>query len=375
MEITKGKANILNILYYFKEKNIVMDKWQQFHIFDELRMHNIHFTIYNPLSHSTISEANEMLIQFMSSRSFDLFMTPHNENDLFIDTLKMIKKKGIPTLLICFDNLIIPYYHKRIAPHFDLVWLTSKETENMFLKWGARVIFNPYAANPYYFRPKFDIECDRIVFIGTPYGSRVNMINNLVEKEVPISLYANITSNDHISSNTNNTFTYLRAAIDFIRFDIGRKIIWGAAKQKLLTFNRLNENPHYLEIFPAASLEELSGLYSKYALSLSSTAARNTGILKYPVHIVNLRSFEIPMCGGLQVCSYFEELAEYFEEDREIVFYRSNDELVEKTRYYLQDKSSDLRKRMKLSARRRAENEHTWYIRFKKVFNYLGLQV
>jgi hypothetical protein len=109
MEITKGKANILNILYYFKEKNIVMDKWQQFHIFDELRMHNIHFTIYNPLSHSTISEANEMLIQFMSSRSFDLFMTPHNENDLFIDTLKMIKKKGIPTLLICFDNLIIPY--------------------------------------------------------------------------------------------------------------------------------------------------------------------------------------------------------------------------------------------------------------------------
>jgi spore maturation protein CgeB len=364
----------LNILYYFKEKDTLMDKWQRFHIFDELERHNIHITVYNPLDFSTIDEANERLGQFITDHSFDLFMTPHNDNDLVIETLKMIKKKGLPTLLICFDNLIIPYYHKKIAAYFDLVWLTSRETEDKFIQWGAKVIFNPYAANPYYFKPRMDVEHERIVFIGSPYGSRVNMINSLIEKEVNVSLYANITSNRNYTGNANHITTYLRSAVDLIKYDIGRKVILGAVIQKLTSSHELKENPQYLEINPAVGLEELGRLYSKYALSLSSTAARNTGVLKTPVHIVNLRSFEIPMCGGLQICSYFEELAEYFEEDREIIFYRSKDELVEKTRFYLQDKNSDLRIKMKIAARKRAENEHTWFIRFKKVLDHFGLK-
>lgn len=363
----------MNILYYFKEKDTVMDKWQRVHIFDELERHNVHITVFNPLNFSSIDEANERLGQFIADRSFDLFMTPHNDSHLFPETLDMIKRKGVPTLLICFDNLIIPYYHKKIAACFDLVWLTSRETKNMFIQWGAKVISNSYAANPYYFKPKMNDEYARIAFIGSPYGSRVNMINSLTENAVKVSLYSNIAANSNNSSNTSTIAAYLRSAVDLIKYDIGRKVILGAVIQKLSTTHVLNEDK-YLEINPAVGLEELGRLYSKYALSLSSTAARNTGVLKRPVHIVNLRSFEIPMCGGLQICSYFEELAGYFHEDREIIFYRSEDELVEKSRFYLQDNNRDLRMKIKTAARKRAENEHTWFIRFKKVFDYFGLK-
>ncbi len=109
-------------------------------------------------------------------------------------------------------------------------------------------------------------------------------------------------------------------------------------------------------------------------MSLSSTSARNTGILNHPVDIVNLRSFEVPMCGGLQFCAHFDEIAEYFEEGKEIVFYRSNEDMIDKAKYYLKSENKDLRIQMKLAARKRAENEHSWFNRFKKVFDYLGLK-
>lgn len=365
----------MQILYYFKEKNTLMDKWQIFHIFDELERHDCHITVYNPLDYSNIEEANEKLGSYIDNNSFDLFMTPHNCEDLYIETLLHIKQNGVPTLLICFDNLIVPFYHSKIAKHFDLVWLTSRETEEMFNKWGANVIFNPYAANPYFLKPNYYAEIERIAFIGTPYGSRVNMINTLTENRINVSLYSNTSSNtQNINSNNQSIWGYINPAYDLIRFGIGRKVILGALKQKKMGTDSLKVNSDYLERNPSVGIDELSDLYSNYALSLASTAARNTGILKKPVNIVNLRSFEIPMSGGLQICSYFDELAEYFEEDKEVIFYKSDEELIEKSKFYLEPENENIRMKMKIAARKRAENEHTWFCRFKKAFDYFGLE-
>ena len=83
-----------------------------------------------------------------------------------------------------------------------------------------------------------------------------------------------------------------------------------------------NEQLHKVEVAPSS---ELYKVYSKYSLALSSTAARNTGVLKHSLYIVNFRSFEIPMSGGLQICQYTDEMAEYFDDGKEIIFYRSKD--------------------------------------------------
>jgi len=105
----------MRILYYFKEKNILMDKWQRFHIFDELERHDCHIVVFNPLKYETIEEANEELLDYIKNNNFDLFMTPHGSNDIFVETLLEIKQMGLPTLLICFDNSIVPFKHHDVC--------------------------------------------------------------------------------------------------------------------------------------------------------------------------------------------------------------------------------------------------------------------
>jgi len=47
------------------------------------------------------------------------------------------------------------------------------------------------------------------------------------------------------------------------------------------------------------------------------------------------RSFEIPACGGFMLAQRTAEHQEYFEEDREAVYFGALDELIDKARYYL----------------------------------------
>lgn len=360
----------MNILYYFKEKDIPMDKWQRIQIFDELARQGCMVHVFNPLGYSSLEEANERVVEQIRNGAYHLFMTPHGHLDIFPETIIRIRETGLPTLLICFDNLIVPYMHEQVAPLFDLVWLTSQDTKYLFDKWGCNSICLPYASNPHVFQAMSTTEIERVAFAGTPYGSRINHLNCLLNHHVPVSLFANVNSNSNSGASSGYSFSTI---YNLLRFGIGRRVMLGAVKQKLFTLNKLNSHSSELELQLPVNFLDLNKVFSAYALSLSTTEARNTGVLKKPVKIVNLRSFEIPMSGGLQICSYSNELACYFEENREILFYRNEDEFIEKANFYLKPEQSGVRSKMKFAARKRAAAEHTWFRRFNLAFEKLGI--
>lgn len=369
----------MRILYYHQEHQTPMYLWQRVHFIDELARHGIEIDLINPLRYDTLELANQAVLETLRTTPYDLFMTPHNEELLYIDTIQSIKKVGIPTLLICFDNLLVPLTHRNVAKYFDLVWLTASENREMFTKWGAKSIMLPYGANPYTFTYQAQPEVLRAAFVGSPYGSRVNMINALLTMDVPVSLYANIHATNAGNGKANDTHSvprqidYLSTTLDYLTYPIGRKLLWAAAIQRLSPAARLMVGHPLLECHAPVPQQEMESFYASYGLSLSSTTARNTGILSTPVYVINLRAFEIPMCGGIQFCHYNPELANYFEENREILFFRSDDEMAEKARFYLSEDRTSARQTIRLAARRRAESEHTWYHRFGKAFDALGI--
>lgn len=108
---------------------------------------------------------------------------------LFVDTIERIKKIGVPTFTISWDNLMAPYLDEILAPHFDLMWLTATETMKLYKSWGANCFFAPYAANPFTYSYS-SLPINRTVcFIGTPQGSRSKMINTLTQAGIQVDLY------------------------------------------------------------------------------------------------------------------------------------------------------------------------------------------
>lgn len=135
----------------------------------------------------------------------------------------------------------------------------------------------------------------------------------------------------------------------------------------------LNDTSPNLMKMPSVSDAEMTALYSNLTLSLNITELRDTYICKHPIHKIHLRTFEIPMSGGLQLTSYTDEMASYFEEDKEIVLYRSKEEMIDKARFYLKPENETTVMNMKRAARKRAEKEHRWIDRFEQVFKALGV--
>lgn len=366
----------MNILYYWAEDESFMSQWQRMHIFDDLEHSGHKIKVFNHLDYESLDQANEELISYVKSNKInvDLFMSCVSSDLLYKESILTIKKNGIPTLLICFDNLHAPYMHKKTSPFFDLVWLTSIETKYLFDKWGANTIFLPYAANPFAFYPKPKDEIPAIGFIGTPYGTRINKLNMLTDNKVRCNLYtSSLKTTKDPSHDTIINSALLHSFFNLSRFPIGRKVILGAALKKIMVNEDELHKNEYLKILPSVSFSEMNELYSNLSLSLGITELRNTFTLRKPIHKLHLRTFEIPMCGGLQISTYTDELASYFEDDKEILLYRNNDELISKAHFYLRPDNDNLRMQIKTAARLRAKNDHSWSIRFQKVFDYFGL--
>ena len=372
----------MRILYYYIRSKSFMDSWQEVHFINELTIHGHEFVLFDPYLFPTIFDANdELLNEIRTNRGkYDLFLNAYYDTLLFPETVKQIKAFGLPSLLICFDNLHAPYIHKSIAPFFDLVWLTSFETKPIFEKWGCNCSFQPYAANPYTFYPSFGDEIHTVGFIGTPYGSRVEKINDLVNAGVNCTLYSDKTNAKGIipkkEKGLNDYLNLLQNDFELLKFPIGRKVLKAEIYKRLFVKSSfLNVRSKCLCSKSSVSFEDMKKLYSNFSLSLGITELWNTYVLSKPIHKLHLRTFEIPMCGGLQLVSYTDELANYFDDGKEIVFYSSKDEYIDKAKFYLDDSRKDLRLKMKKAARLRAEREHTWSNRFREVFSRLNLAV
>jgi hypothetical protein len=121
--------------------------------------------------------------------------------------------------------------------------------------------------------------------------------------------------------------------------------------------------PHAHGAIPFSQMLEVFGS-SEVCLNFSNVWLDGPGSRLVP-H-VRLRDFEAPMCRTTYLTGYSDEITEFYEVGREIDTYRTAEELIDKTRFYLSH--PDVAERLREAGHRRAVGSHTWTHRFTELF-------
>lgn len=86
---------------------------------------------------------------------------------------------------------------------------------------------------------------------------------------------------------------------------------------------------------------------------------------------IPLRALDVMGTGGFLLSSWQSELAEYFEQEREMVLYESMEDAVEKTAFYL--KHEELRRQIALRGKRKVLEQYTLQDRMNQIMETAGI--
>jgi spore maturation protein CgeB len=245
----------------------------------------------------------------------------------------------------------------------------------------------PFGANPHTFLPRGSETERAFCFIGACYGARARAIARLAQANVPIRVYGRSPAEIYGDGVSIKSLPALRALFAYrdgwqrvaksLKFSAGRACIRGALKRTFqnafLDLPEKHPEAGDIEYCSGPSYEDLPGVYGRTSLSLGSTELASTFVLKKPLYFVRFREFEAAMSGAAHVVNRSTDIEEYYEADREMIFYDSFDELVDKGRFWLNPKHDTARQKIREAARARSVGEHTWTHRFQRLFDELGI--
>ncbi len=384
----------MRIGVYAPMGNAFVETWPRAHVVGELRDEGHSVEHINPVigikRYGTAAEYSEWTLRYVRRTStqtpFDLFFAIAADVNLAPDAVGEISRT-VPTLLMCSDDMSVPFEYKHVAPRFALTWATSHEGHAVLKKYGANAFMMPYAANPYVFRPfAVKTEAPSVCFVGRSYGVRTKYLSSLAEAGVVTRLYgkspADIYSGNGIARTPlARAFKRSRAVASYVKeslkFPIGRRCVRGALVRSVheafghpIGRSLLTSS---VEQYPGPDFERVGRTFSENALSLGSMELHSTFVLQHPIMCVHLREFEAPMCGAVHLTNRCTEILDYFEEGKEILCYGSEEELVAVAREFTRVNRAGDRRRIRQAARKRALADHTWSRRLQQACAQLGL--
>jgi spore maturation protein CgeB len=230
---------------------------------------------------------------------------------------------GVPVVGMCLDDKqswVGPWMGEHragqidLASALDLCWTSARIACDWYLAEGGRALYMPEGCNARVYRPRSIQQDIAVSFIGAAYGFRKQTIRLARRYGIPVQTFG-------LGWNTRS--------------------VWGDEAVEILCRSRINLG--------------MGGIgYSEWLTN------------------VKTRDFEIPCTGGgLYITSYNPDLALHFDIGKEIVCYRTNDEMVELIRYYLAhpDEAACIARR----GRERCLAEHRWLHRYIKICHTLGI--
>lgn len=263
----------------------------------------------------------QVATEWSRQRRFDVVFTYLSGAQMTVEALRGLQDLGAPMVNLALNDKEAFVGRIRrgsaagardICRFFDLCWTSTRDALEKYVVEGATPIYLPEGANPHVHRPCDEEKIYEVSFVGQCYGDRPEVVSRL-----------------------------RRAGVRVETFGPG----WPNG---------------------ALSTEDMVRTWSRSRINLGFG-----GVLGHKdTFCLKGRDFEVPMSGGLYLTEHHEELAAFYDIDREIVTYKGFDDLLKKIRYLLANPIEA--EAVRLAGRQRALREHTWEMRFERVFRLLG---
>ncbi len=298
------------------------------------------------------------------NKPVEFILTYYSSSHITPDAIDELRRLGPPVINFSCNNAHQFHLVSEISPHFDFCMVPEKQALEKYRSVGANPLHIQMAANPDFYRPYKTRLCYDATFVGQKYLNRNEYIHYLYNKGVSAKVWGPNWRPITPLWNDGNL-------IKSIRHLPGRLLLRHQQWQKWKESQ--NTDPFYLPENVCRGIlsdNNMVRLYSKSKISLNFSEVKDevTGEIK---RHIRLRDFEGPMSGTLYMTGYQEELAEYYEIGKEIVCYDTKEELLDKINYYL--KHPHEQDKIRKAGFRRARRNHTWELRFEKLFKMIGM--
>ena len=323
----KGNLNILAIYHHYNWENESLKP--SLEKFGQVR----HYDWFENFNHqrkdwykSIKAKMNEDLVnqvkQWIRDDSTDVIFTYLSGELVSPDTIQKLSSFGVPTVNLSLNDKETfigktkngqPIGMKNICRYFDLCLTSTEDALKKYCVEGALPVYLPEGANPEIHKPHDVEKTIDVSFVGQCYGNRPTIIQTLKDRGIHVEAFG-----------------------------------YGWPSGPLST-------------------EDMIRMYSKTKINLGFGGVAG----HQDTYCLKGRDFEITMSGGLYLTEYNPELEKVYDIGNEIITYTNFDDLVAKIRYLLSNPEEA--ERVRKRGFQRAHTEHTWEMRFEKIFMLMGL--
>ena len=291
----------------------------------------------------------------------DFILTYVSDSHLEPAAVDRVRDTVAPIVNFFCNNVHQFHLIRRLAPRFTLNLVPEAEAIASYRGVGAETHFFPMAANPDVYRrvavePRYEVS-----FAGQRYADRASHLLALREAGIDAHAFGQGWSATAGGAAAAPRPAGLGRALGIL---LQGRSPFRAARDRL-EWERL-QSRHPAALHPPASDAEYVALFSESKVSLGFLVLGDSHRTRRPLRQVRLREFEAPMAGAFYVTEYLEEIGLHYEIGKEVVCFRSGDELVSLCRHYL--KHDEERERIRRAGEARARRDHTWSRRFEALF-------
>lgn len=304
----------------------------------------------------------------------DLIFSVIYDDVLEIDTIKALRKYGVPMVNYHVDLVGQWYRVLRTGKYFDRVACAQRNHWPGLKRAGISPCYMPMAANP---SPQIEAEetFNGALYLGSPWPFRRQVLAEVAKQGIPLRIYGN---NWTTKPNDESTKRFWRKNTHDLWHYLWPRVREEGANSMFRTFADRLSRSHASGQSADGLSENVRGKYAAEDFGkLVRGAAINLGFTHFSgapgtpgeMRQVRLREFEIPMADGFYLVQDCAQLRELYQPGVHLEVWNQAPDLCEKIRYYL---SGPQKAREIASAgREHALAHHTWEQRFRGLLREL----